>query len=277
MRTSLALIAVASLAAAATVQSQTLRPSPSSSWGGPDITAHGFATRLADPLRPSPLHLPLVSLYQRNLLNGGAPGLRPAPTPASTLAVDIFMASADAAPSLLSLRNPDFGTPASSATRFALGPQLSWHWSDDTAQNSWRVALPLQGVFSAQGSVAPRSFSLGPELIYERRTSNWRYGASLGAQLGERATPQGPYGYGILPGSVNTAASTLERRGLTSWRLGLSASRSLSSDWQVFTYALLDSPRSPALSSLAPTGPGLTLGAGVAWTWMPPSPRSGAD
>lgn len=274
MRTSFTLIAVASLAAAATVQSQTLRPSPSS-WGGPDVTAPGFTSRLADPLRPTPLHLPLVSLYQRNLLNGGAPGLRPAP--ASTLAVDIVMATADAAPSLPSLRGPDSGTPASSTTRFALGPQLSWRWSDDTAQSSWRVALPLQGVFSAQGSVAPRSFSLGPELIYERRTSNWRYGASLGAQLGERATPQGPYGYGILPGSLHTTASTLERRGLTSWRLGLSASRSLSSDWQVFTYALLDSPRSPALSSLTPTGPGLTLGAGVAWTWMPPSPRSGAD
>jgi len=79
----------------------------------------------------------------------------------------------------------------------------------------------------------------------------------------------------LLPGS--TVASALDRRGQTSWRLGLSASRPLSSDWQVFTYALLDSPRSLALGNLAPSGPGLTLGAGVAWTWMPPSPRAGTD
>ncbi len=270
MRTSHALIAVASLAATATVQSQTLRPSPAS-WGL-DAAPPGLAVGVADPWHATALRTPLFSLYQRNLLDGGTPGLRPAPT--STLAVDIVMvtATADAAPSLRLLRNPDLA--ASSTTRFALGPQLTWRWSDDTAQSSWRVALPLQGTVSAQGTVAPRSFSLGPELIYERRTSSWRYGASLGAQLGERAAFQ-PSGDGLLPGS--TVASALDRRGQTSWRLGLSASRPLSSDWQVFTYALLDSPRSPTLGNLAPSGPGLTLGAGVAWTWMPPSPRAGTD
>ncbi len=182
LRTSHALIAVASLAAAATVQSQTLRPYPAS-WGL-DAAPPGLAAGVADPWRPTPLRTPLLSLYQRNLLDSSAPGLRP--TTASTLAVDIVMATGEgnAAPSLNLLRNPDLVPHASSATRFGLGPQLTWRWSDDTAQSSWRVALPLQGAVSAQGTVAPRSFSLGPELIYERRTSSWRYGASLGAQLG---------------------------------------------------------------------------------------------
>lgn len=270
MRTSHALIAVASLAAAATVQSQTLRPS-AASWSL-DAAPPGLSAGVADPWHANALRTPLLPLYQRNLQDGGAPGLRPAP--ASSLALDIVMATAEAAPTLGLLRHPVGATAASPATRFALGPQLTWRWRDDTAQSSWRVALPLQGAVSTQGTVAPRSFSLGPELIYERRTSGWHYGASLGAQLGDRTTFQ-PSGDGLLPGS--TVASALERRGQTSWRLGLSASRPLSSDWQVFTYALLDSPRSPALGNLAPSGPGLTLGAGVAWTWMPRSPRSGAD
>jgi MipA family protein len=244
-------VVLTALVGATTASAQTLQP-PISPWNSDAPAAWAAQSRSAasdDAMAP---------LYKRALING-APGLRP--TSPAPLELDIGF-------SILGLDGADlrrsFAEPARAGLGF--GPRLQWNIGAGPADSRWRLDLPLRAVLDAGEGYTARGLSFGPELVLERRSlSGWSYGASVGALVGDRRLADTYFG-------GPTRAGLETRPGLLAWRLGLSASRPLSTDWRLYTFARVDAARSA--SSTAPSfrdgrdGMGLTVGAGVTWTWM---------
>lgn len=157
-----------------------------------------------------------------------------------------------------------------------LGPRLKWNLGAAPAGGTWRAAFPLRAVFDLSDGFAHRGMSFEPELVYERRSQGgWRYSASVGAIVADHKLASTFY-------QVTTAEATLgrpayaARSGLVGWRLGASASRSLTPDWRMFGYARLDSVAGAANASspLVRQTTGATVGVGVSYTWMRSSERA---
>ena len=238
-------VVFAALATASAASAQTLQP-PASIWPP--------AAWLTSPagLTGESAITPLL----RRTVWGGAPGLRPT-TPAP-LELDLGF-SAMGMDGADGRRN--FGEPARQWLGF--GPRLQWNIGSGPADSRWRLDLPMRTVLDAGDGYAARGLSFGPELVLERRSlSGWSYGASVGALVGDRRLSDAYFGSPTRP-----AFDT--RPGLLAWRLGLSASRPLSTDWRLYTFARVDAPRGTSFNApLARDGMGLTVGAGVTWTWM---------
>lgn len=241
------LIALPLLAATAVASAQTLQ-APATPWNqdAPAALLAPNRTLIADLG---------ASLYRRAVVSG-APGLRP--TTSAPLELDIGFSNLglDATDNRRSLGEP-------SRQWLGFGPRLQWNIGGGPADSRWRLDLPVRTVVDPGDGFTSRGLSFGPELVLERRSfSGWSYGASVGALVGDRRLSDAYFG-----GPGRPALDT--RSGLLAWRLGLSASRPLSTDWRLYTFARVDTARGASLGA-SPTrdGMGLTVGAGVTWTWM---------
>jgi MipA family protein len=236
------------LAAAAVASAQTLQP-PTMTWNADAPAAWSAPSR---QLNTDPSG---TSLYRRAVVSG-TPGLRPTTPAPLELDIGFSALGLDGAESRRSPSEP-------SRQWLGFGPRLQWNIGTGPADSRWRLDLPVRTVLDAGDGFAARGLSFGPELVLERRSySGWSYGASVGALVGDRRLSDAYFG--------GPARPTLDTRpGLLAWRLGLSASRPLSTDWRLYTFARVDTARGASLGA-SPTrdGMGLTVGAGVTWTWM---------
>jgi MipA family protein len=241
-------VVLSALVGAGTALAQTLQP-PVSAWSA-DAPSAGLA-----PSRSVATDAAIGPLYRRAVI-GGAPGLRPTTPAPLELDIGFSALGLDGADARRSLAEP-------SRQWLGFGPRLQWNIGSGPADSRWRLDLPVRTVMDAGDGFASRGLSFGPELVLERRSfSGWSYGASVGALVGDRRLSEAYFG-----GQARPALDT--RSGLLAWRLGLSASRPLSTDWRLYTFARVDTARGASFGA-SPTrdGMGLTVGAGVTWTWM---------
>ena len=157
-----------------------------------------------------------------------------------------------------------------------LGPRLKWNLGAAPGGGTWRAEFPLRAVFDLSDGFAHRGMAFEPELVYERRSQGgWRYSASVGAIVADQKLASTFY-------QVTAAEATLARpayaasSGLVGWRVGASASRSLTPDWRLFGFARLDSVAGGANknSPLVRQTTGASVGVGVSYTWMRSSERA---
>ena len=228
------LAAAAGFASAQTLQAPTTLWSPTTSvQDAPNAGARNALLSSLNADAPAPLY--------RLALMGGAPGLRPSGPAPLELDVGFSGSGLDGADGRRSLG--DTGRQL-----LGFGPRLQWNIGSGPADSRWRLDLPVRTVMDAGDGFASRGLSFGPELVLERRSfSGWSYGASVGALVGDRRLSDTYYGSGN-PGA-STRAGLDARSGLIAWRLGLSASRPLSTDWRLYTFARVDTSRGTSFSS----------------------------
>jgi MipA family protein len=253
-----ALVASICLAASAIASAQTLH-APGAPWNAPS-----WAPDSASPGVRSgwPSGLNADATVVRYALISGAPGLRPSAPQPLELNIGFSGAGLDGIDSRRSPADPG-------RQLLGFGPRLQWNMGSGPADSRWRVDLPLRTVVDTGDGFASRGLSFGPELVLERRSfSGWSYGATVGALVGDRRLSDMYYNTGNgLAGSGRAGLDA--RSGLLAWRLGLSASRPLSTDWRLYTFARVDTSRGTSFTApLSRDSTGLTVGAGLTWTWM---------
>lgn len=167
---------------------------------------------------------------------------------------------------------PDLGTLVE------FGPRLKLNLHQDEACGTWRLELPLRGVFDLDAGAAHRGMTFEPELGYQRRLpGRWNASASVSAIIADRRLASTFY-------AVDPAFAQAQRPayaasgGLVAWRLSASFSRALGPDWRVFGFGRLDSVIGAANqdSPLVKRRHGASAGFGLAYTWMR-SQRSAVD
>ena len=155
-------------------------------------------------------------------------------------------------------------------TLVELGPRLKWDLGAGPAGGRLSAEFPARAVLDLSDKAAHRGWSLEPKLTYSNRTaSGWRYSASVSAIVADTRLAQTFY---EVRSSEATAARPAYRAesGLVSWRFGTAVSRSLARDWNLFGFARLETVAGAANESspLVRRSSGVTVGMGVAYTWM---------
>lgn len=160
-------------------------------------------------------------------------------------------------------------------TLVELGPRLKWHMGAAPGGGRLTAEFPLRAVFDLSDRGAHRGVSFEPRLVHARQSGPWRYSASVGAILADTRLAQTFYQVNAAEALAGRPAYNAER-GLVSWRLGGSFSRSLSRDWNVFGFVRLDTVAGAANASspLVRRTTGARAGLGVAYTWMRSSHRA---
>jgi MipA family protein len=157
-----------------------------------------------------------------------------------------------------------------------LGPRLVWHLGKGLGDGTWRLELPLRGVFDLGDDLAYRGLSFEPELQFSSGSrGGWHWSASLSAIVGSER-------YADLYYEVDPAYATATRpaydgrAGLIAWRLGTSASHWLAPDWRVFVFARIDSVAGAAnrASPLVSRRSGAGAGLGVQWVFFRSAQRA---
>lgn len=155
-------------------------------------------------------------------------------------------------------------------TLIELGPRLKWNLGPAPGNGRWRAELPLRAVFDISDGAANRGLSFEPELVYEREAKGaWRYSASVGAIVANTKLARTFYEVSSTEATA-LRPSYAAKSGLVAWRLGASATRSLSPDWRVFGFARIDSVAGAAndASPLVRQTTGASIGVGLAYTWL---------
>jgi outer membrane scaffolding protein for murein synthesis (MipA/OmpV family) len=167
------------------------------------------------------------------------------------------------------------GMPAI-GTLVEFGPRLNLRLGDTAAPRrdaeaaaggSWRVQLPLRGVFDVSDGFADRGLAFEPELDWRLRRGDWTAGASIGLLFGDQRLAR--TFYGVAPAFATAARPAYEAQaGLIATRLSLSASRRFGPDWRVFGFVRLDSVAGAAnrASPLVERDRSLAWGVGVSTT-----------
>ena len=163
-------------------------------------------------------------------------------------------------------------------TLLEAGPRLKWNLGSAPGGGAWRVTLPLRGVFDASNGLAWRGAAFEPDLSWLRRsTSGWTYGLGVGTRFGNRQLTD--TFYSVAPAYASPGRPAYESRaGLISTRLNLTASKKLTDDWRLVTFARLDSVSGAANASspLVRRTTGTTVGLALSYTLMR-SERTAAD
>jgi MipA family protein len=163
---------------------------------------------------------------------------------------------------------PDLGT------LIEFGPRLKVNLGE-WADGKWRLDLPVRGVFDLEDGLRHKGNAFEPELVYSRRADGgWRYSTSVGALVAD--TKLANHFYGVAPRFANAARPAYNAKsGLVGWRVGVSANKNLTPDWQLFGFVRADSVSGAAnrASPLVKQTTGFTAGIGVAYTWMRSSER----
>jgi outer membrane scaffolding protein for murein synthesis (MipA/OmpV family) len=212
------------------------------------------------------LALPYL-VYRGRIFRADNEGLQLRAFKSSTMELDIGLSgSVSAGSGVIDARR---GMPGL-GTLLEAGPRLKWNLGDAPGGATWRATLPLRGVFDASNSLAWRGMAFEPDLSWQRRSSSgWSYGLGVATRFGSRQLTD--TFYGVAPAYANASRPAYEARaGLISTRLSLTASKKLSDDWRLLTYARLDtvSGAANAASPLIRRNTGATVGIGLAYTLM---------
>lgn len=155
-------------------------------------------------------------------------------------------------------------------TLIEFGPRLRWKLGDGPGGGSWRLDVPLRGVFDLSDRAAHRGMSLEPEVHFRREsTTGWTYSMSFGAIFADQRLAD--TFYEVAPRYATSDRPAYDAQpGLVAWRLGSTVSRKLGPDWRVFGFARLDHLAGAANrdSPLVRRESGVTAGFGVAYTWL---------
>ena len=155
-------------------------------------------------------------------------------------------------------------------TLIEFGPRLRWKLGDGPGGGSWRLDVPLRGVFDLSDRAAHRGMSLEPEVHFRRESpTGWTYSMSFGAIFADQRLAD--TFYEVAPRYATSDRPTYDAQpGLVAWRLGSTVSRKLGPDWRVFGFARLDhlAGATNRESPLVRRDSGVTAGFGVAYTWL---------
>lgn len=155
-------------------------------------------------------------------------------------------------------------------TLVEFGPRVKWNLGEGPGKGRWSVELPVRGVFDLSDGGQYRGVAVEPELVFSRRSSSgWAYSTSVGAILANRQLADTYYGV-AAPFALANRPAYAAKNGLVAWRLGVSASRSITPDWRFFSFARIDSVAGAANenSPLVKQKNGASIGVGVAYTWL---------
>jgi MipA family protein len=154
-------------------------------------------------------------------------------------------------------------------TLVELGPRLKWNLGAAPGGGRWRAEFPLRAVFDLSDGAANRGLSFEPELVLETARAGWRYSASVSAVVADAKLARTFYEVTSVDATPLRPAYAA-KRGLLAWRLGGFVSRELGADWRLFGFARLDSVAGAANedSPLVRQTSGVSVGVGVAYTWM---------
>jgi MipA family protein len=203
--------------------------------------------------------------------DGGTVGLRALKT--NDIEVDIGFAGSFGA------RADDINARAGMpklGTLVEFGPRLKWNLGAAPGNGLWRAELPVRGVFDLSDGGASKGVAFEPELVYSRRSmTGWAYSSSVGAVLGNQKLTDTYYGV-AAPFALPSRPAYTAKSGLISWRLGLSATRSITPDWRFFSFARLDSVSGAANESspLVRQTNGMSVGVGLSYTWLRSSEKA---
>ena len=159
---------------------------------------------------------------------------------------------------------PDLGTLVE------FGPRLRIELSDPAQRSNgrWRLDLPVRGVFDLSDGFKQRGVSFEPRLVFDRRSNyGLSYSASVSAVVGNQRLND--TFYGVAPAYMNATRPAYQAQsGLVAVRAGVSASYRFNPDWQLFTYARIDSVAGAANrnSPLVQRNTGATVGIGLSYT-----------
>lgn len=158
------------------------------------------------------------------------------------------------------------------------GPRLKLNLGDGPGGAKWQANFPLRGVFDLSDGLAHRGLAFEPELVLARnRSHGWSWSARGGLIAGNRQLND--TFYGVAPVFATAARPAYEAKsGLIAFRLGATASRPLTPDWNFFTFARVDTVAGAANtdSPLVRQKTGATVGLGISYTWLR-SERRAAD
>lgn len=156
---------------------------------------------------------------------------------------------------------PDLGT------LIEAGPRLQWNLAGDKATGTWRLDLPLRGVFDLSNRLATRGLAFEPRLAYESREQAWRWSASGGALFGSQALTE--HFYGVAPQFATADRPAYSARaGLIAWRLTGSLSHRITPDLRAFATLRLNTVAGAAnaASPLVRERHGASAGIGFVYT-----------
>lgn len=197
--------------------------------------------------------------------DGETLGVRALKTP--TVELDVgFSASLGASSRPIDARRgmPKLGTLVE------LGPRLKWHLGDGPVGAKWQANFPLRAVFDLSDSLSQRGLAFEPELVLARNTSSgWSWSARGGLVAGNRKLND--TFYGVAPSFATATRPAYEAKsGLIAFRLGATASRPITPDWNFFTFARVDTVAGAANdnSPLVRQKTGATVGVGVSYTFL---------
>lgn len=197
--------------------------------------------------------------------DGETLGVRALKTP--TVELDVgFSASLGASSRPIDARRgmPKLGTLAE------LGPRLKWHLGDGPVGAKWQANFPLRAVFDLSDSLSQRGLAFEPELVLARnKSSGWSWSARGGLVAGNRKLND--TFYGVAPSFATATRPAYEAKsGLIAFRLGATASRPITPDWNFFTFARVDTVAGAAndTSPLVRQKTGATVGVGVSYTFL---------
>lgn len=266
-----ALLALAAMPVAAQSTAASAERSPLPKWevGAFALGVSQQAYPGSDQQLSRGLLLPYV-IYRGDILRAdqGTAGLRALKTERMELDVGVAGSFGSRADEVDARRGmPKLGTLVE------LGPRLKLNLTaprETMAGGTWRLELPVRGVFDLSNSFANRGISFEPELQFRRRgATGFNYTVSASAIVGNRKLTETFYGVApayAIPGRPAYAAEP----GLIGWRLGTSFTKSLSPDWRLFGFLRMDSVAGAAneVSPMVKKTSGVTGGLGVSWTWM---------
>lgn len=147
------------------------------------------------------------------------------------------------------------------------GPSAKWFLNDRSAEHSWRLDVPLRGVFNLSHQFRHEGWVLEPNVVVESKPkAGWRYSASAGVLLGDAQT-------NTLFYSVDPAYMTANRpaysakSGLIAYKVGATLTYSLSPDVSIFGFARLNtvSGASNQASPLVQKSGGASYGIGLVY------------
>lgn len=167
---------------------------------------------------------------------------------------------------------PDLGTLVE------FGPRAKWNLGEGPGGGSWRLELPLRGVFDLGDRAKDRGLAFEPRLVFQRQANaGWGYTASVSALVADQRLARVFYGVDPVDARADRPAYEAQS-GLVAWRVSASFSRNLSRDWRWFGFGRFDTVRGAANESspLVRRTEGASVGLGVAYTWMR-SDRSASD
>lgn len=191
-------------------------------------------------------------------------GVRPVKTPLYEFdisAAGSFGSSASNDPARAGM--PNLGTLVE------FGPRVKFNLGPAPLGGQWRVDVPLRGVFDLSHQLKYRGAVFQPGITWSRRPGGgWLYGGGVSALFADERLAH--TFYEVEPRYARVGRPAYDARaGLLATRLSLFASKDVTRDWTVFTFARLDSVAGAAnrASPLVRQTTGHTIGVGVSWTW----------